>query len=319
MTTGIMDRTRQKYVNKAPLYSVCAFLLLLVFNISWNAYADSKHNVVIITSSDSKYKHQTAGRILEKLDASGTRAMIISSDDIASSSQNGRTLYVAIGDNAIKSLHEFDSNAITLRLTSRKTPGSIYNSTKSDLITAQPDCKHIKLIKSINPDWTTVGVLSSIGSLDIAAALTKCAIRHNLNLQVYAITDNSDLLVTLETAVENNKALLAITDPLIYNKHTVKNILLTAYRHRKPVIGYSDSFVQAGAIAAIYTSPETVGDKAAEIISGFFDNNWQFDNNIYSTRDFSISTNTQVATSLDIVLPSEESIRKSINMMDKRP
>mgnify|MGYP000240577019 FL=1 len=136
---------------------------------------------------------------------------------------------------------------------------------------------------------------------------------------MYAITDNSDLLVTLEAAIEDNRVLLAITDPLIYNSHSVKNILLTAYRHRKPVIGYSDSFVQAGAVAAVYTSPQTVSDKAASIITDFFDNNWQFDRNIYSTNDFSVSVNRQVATSLEISLPKKENIRRSIERMSKQP
>ena len=159
-------------------------------------------------------------------------------------------------------------------------------------------------------------MLSSVDSLDIAAAFTKCTIRQNLNLNVYAITNESDLLKTLETAVEDNDILLAITDPFIYNSHTVKNILLTAYRHRKPVIGYSDSFVQAGAVAAVYTSPESIGIIAGRITSGFFDNNWQFNKNIYTTDDFSVSTNPQVATSLEITLPDKAFIRKNL---EKRP
>lgn len=311
--------TRQHSENKTSLLCARVFLLLLFINIPWSISSESLQNVVIITSSDSIYQHQTATRISNTLETSGARTMIISTDDIASSSTNGRTLYVTIGDNAIKSLHEFDSNAITLRITDKIMPKLKYTSAQSDLITAQPDCRHIQLIKSLDPDWSSVGVLSSIGSLDIAAALTRCAIKYNINLQVYAITDESDLLITLEAAVEDNKVLLAITDPLIYNSHTVKNILLTAYRHRKPVIGYSDSFVQAGAVAAIYTSPESAGDRAAEIISDFFDNNWQFNKSIYHTDDFSISTNKQVATSLEINLPTKESIRKSIERMEEKP
>ncbi len=316
MVSIIMSRMRQQYTNKTPAYPVYALLLCLIFSISSGVLADSKQNIVIISSSNSTYQKQTASKLHEKLEANGAMAMIISADDIISSSQNVKTLYVAIGEHAIKSLHEFDSHAFVLRINSRKIPGSKYTSAQSDLITAQPECRHIQLIKSLNPDWSTVAVLSSVDSLDIAAALTKCTIRQNLNLKVYAITDKSDLLETLETAVEDNDVLLAITDPFIYNSHTVKNILLTAYRHRKPVIGYSDSFVQAGAVAAIYTSPESIGNKASRIISGFFDNNWQFDKNMYSTDDFSISTNTHVATSLEIILPSKESIRKS---MEKRP
>lgn len=303
-------------MNSTPILSVFAFILLVLLSGSWDTHANSKHNIVIVSSSNSDFQKQTANSIRKNLEADGDMAIIISTDDIISSAQNVKTLYVAIGEYAIKRLHEFDSDAFVLRINSRIIPGTKYNSAKSDLITAQPECRHIELIKAINPDWTTVAVLSSIDSLDIAAALTKCTIRQNLNLNVYAIADKSDLLKTLETAIEDNKVLLAITDPLIYNSNTVRNILLTAYRQRKPVIGYSDSFVQAGAVAAVYTSPGSIASKASTIISDFFKNNWQFNKNIYSTDDFSISTNTQVATSLEIVLPSKESIRKSL---EERP
>ncbi|UCB54405.1 MAG: hypothetical protein JSW45_10720 [Thiotrichales bacterium] len=284
-----------------------------------SSFADIAHNVVIVTSSDSSYQRRTAGRIRENLEEKGARTMVVSADSIASITPNGRTLYVAIGDEAINNLNRFDADAMALRMTSREMPNRRYTSTKADLITAQPDCRHIRLIRSIDPGWSTIGVLSSIESLDIAAALTKCSIRHNINLQVYAITDTTDLLKTLETAVVKNKVLLAINDPLIYNSNTVKNILLTAYRHRKPVIGYSDSFVQAGAVAAVYTSPESAADKAVSIVSKFFENSWQFGKKRYYTDDFSISTNIQVSKSLDINIPDEDSIRRSIERMEKKP
>jgi ABC-type uncharacterized transport system substrate-binding protein len=310
-----MVRTKQQYENKTALYTVFAFLLLLISCASLDAFADSKNNIVIISSSNSNFQKQAASIIRDKLEANGDMAVIVSTDDIVLPDKNVKTLYVAIGELAIKSLHEFDSNAFVLRINSRMIPGTKYTSAQSDLITAQPVCRQIQLVKSLNPDWTNIAMLSSVDSLDIAAEFTKCTIRQNLNLNVYAIADESDLLRTLENAVDANKVLLAITDPFIYNRHTVKNILLTAYRHRKPVIGYSDSFVQAGAVAAVYTSPESIGDKASRIISGFFDNNWQFNKNIYSTDGFTISTNPQVATSLDIALPSKESIRKSLEQI----
>jgi ABC-type uncharacterized transport system substrate-binding protein len=292
-------------------------LLLLAFCMLTEVRAEGPMNVVIITSSNSNFQLQTAAAMRESLERDGARSLIISNEDFATSSQNEKTLYVAIGDRAINSLYKFDPDAFVLRVTSHKNHDNKYTSAQSDLITAQPECRHIQLIKSLNPSWSTVGVLTSVNSADIAAALIHCAIKYNLNLQLYAITDNSDLLVTLEAAIEDNKVLLAITDPLIYNSHSVKNILLTAYRHRKPVIGYSDSFVQAGAVAAVYTSPQTIGDKAARIILDFFENNWQFSKNIYTARDFSISINKQVAKSLDITLPAEKSIRKDIVRMSK--
>ena len=246
-----MNRTRQQSYGRKAIYPLAVLFLLFLSCAPSVITASGIHNVVIIMSSDSSYQQRVASRIREKMDAEGNRSMIISSRDIASIAPNGKTLFISIGTDAMKRLHAFDSNAMTLRIDDRIEDGRKYTSTKSDLVTAQPACRHILLIKAINPDWMSVGVLSSIHSADSAAALTRCAIEHNVNLRVYAITDRSDLLETLETAVEDNQVLLAINDPFIYNRHSIKNILLTAYRHRKPVIGYSESFVQAGAIAAV--------------------------------------------------------------------
>jgi ABC-type uncharacterized transport system substrate-binding protein len=288
-------------------------------SIAGYSSAEPRNHIVIITSSSSSYQQQTARIIQQQLEAANTITMRLSPEDIASSSNNNKTLYVAIGDRAIKKLHEFDNNAFVLRLASRQIPGIKYSSAQSDFITAQPTCKNVQLIKALNPEWDTVGVLASNNSLDVAAELTRCAIRLNINLQVYAIADDTDLLKTLETAVDNNKVLLAVTDPLIYNSNTVKNILLTAYRYRKPVIGYSESFVKAGAVAAVYTSAEYTAHTAARLISDFLKNNWQFDKNIYKADDFSLSVNRQVAESMEIPLPGEEVIINNIKSMGQQP
>lgn len=293
-----------------------AALLIALLQLSLAVYAEITYHIVIITSAESSYQTRIAGSIRKNLEADGARSVIVSAEDIGATHRNGKTLYIAIGEQAIEGLNNFDSNAIVLRIRNKAVPGTRYNSAKSDLITAQPACRHIKLAKAISSKWHSIGVLSSVESLDTAAALTRCAIQHNVNLLVYAITDKSDLMVTLEAAVKNNNALLAIPDPLVYNSYTVKNILLTAYRHRKPVIGFSESFVQAGAVAAVFTPPEVIGDRAFDVIVRFFGNNWQFDKKIYNTDDFSIATNKQVATSLDIELPDPESIRAAVIKME---
>jgi hypothetical protein len=314
-----MNKKKQAGTHIRSIFSIIAVLLFATLSIPTVSFAELKHHIVIITSSNSSYQQKTARIIQQRLEENNAITMLVSADNIASASNNNKTLYVAIGDRAITKLHEFDTNAFALRLTSRQLPGIKYSSAQSDLITAQPTCRSIQLIRAINPEWDSVGVLSSNNSLDIAAELTRCAIQQNINLQVYAISDDSDLLKTLEIAIENNKVLLAITDPLIYNSHSVKNILLTAYRHRKPVIAYSDSFVRAGAVAAIYTSPQYVGTTAAELISDFLQNSWQFDKNIYKPDDFSVSVNRQVASSLEINLPGEEELKESIKEMGQQP
>lgn len=314
-----MKMKGQACVRIRSIASILVVLLLAIPGIPTDAFADIKNHIVIITSSRSSYQQQTAETIQQQLEKANAITMLVSAENIASSSNNNRTLYVAIGDKAIKNLHEFDPDAFALRLTSTQVSGIKYSSAQSDLITAQPVCRNTQLIKAINDRWDSVGVLSSKNSLNIAAELTRCAIQQNINLNVYAISDDSDLLKTLENAVENNKVLLAITDPLIYNSQSVKNILLTAYRHRKPVIAYSDSFVRAGAIAASYTSAQHAGATAARLVMNFLNNNWQFDKNTYRPEEFSVSLNRQVASSLEITLPSEEILIERIKKMDRQP
>jgi ABC-type uncharacterized transport system substrate-binding protein len=315
----MMNKMKNARHHLTSITSMLMVALLVLFITPFSSEAENKHNVVIITSTNSSFETLTAGIIQKKLESDNAITMLVSADDIATSSNNNKTLYVAIGDYAINKLQEFDENAFALRLTSNKVPGIKYTSAQSDFLTIQPACRNIQLIRAISPDWDSVAVLSSHNSLDIASELTRCAIQQNINLKVYAISDESDLLHTLETAIENNRTLLAITDPLIYNSHSVKNILLTAYRHRKPVIGYSESFVRAGAVAAVYTSPRYVGETAARIVSEFLKNNWQFDKNVYLPNDFSVSINRQVATSLELKLPRKEAIKSRIEAMDKQP
>jgi ABC-type uncharacterized transport system substrate-binding protein len=276
-------------------------------------------DVVIVTSSDSSFQEQAAERIQKKISGESTRATIVSADDMSSHSRDSNTVYIAIGKYAIEVMNDIDKNAALLRLNNKNIADTKYTSTRSDLITRQAACKHLQLIKAINPKWTTIAVLSSINSADATAELSKCAIKFNFDLNIYAITDETDLQKTLEKAVEYNKVLLAIEDPLVYNSRTVKNILLTSYRHRKPVIGYSDSFVQAGAVAAIFTPPETVADDAVRVLSDFFDNHWQFKRNVYRPSGFSVSTNAQVASSLEIALPDKATIMERIKEMGHKP
>lgn len=317
-----MDRKRQESSSNIATGLVVLVLALcsgLLLGVAKADLADSTRHVVIVTSSDSSYQQRTASRIQQNIDSADVQSLVISADELTTSPKHSNTVYVAIGERAITNLHNYASDAMVLRINNRKIHSTNYTSAQSDLITEQPACKNLQLIQALNPRWTTIGVLASINTLDTTAKLTICAIKYNLNLQVYAITDESDLLTTLETAVENNQVLLAIVDPLIYNSKTVKNILLTSYRHRKPVIGYSDSFVQAGAIAAVYTSPESAGDDAVNILSDFFANNWQFKQQIHRPSDFEVNTNSRVAGSLDIALPDQKTIVKRIRNMEDRP
>lgn len=288
----------------------------LVLSATTSVAADG--SVIIITSGNSRYQNSIAESIRDNLGDNYDEVSIIPGSGLKSDNRQDDSVYVTIGRANAEKFYASKIEAPVLHITD-KTIDTYTKHPSSQLLLAQHRCREVALIKSANDKWKDIAILSSIHSLDKATELTKCAIRHNINLSIYAISDMKDLARTLGDAVEDNDAILAVADSLIYNRHTIKNILLTSYRSRRPIIGYSKSFVDAGAITGIYASTESVGRQATEIIDNFIFNDRKFERDIYYPDDFSIKINHQVARSLDIVLPAEPVLKRLIlNLEDDR-
>jgi putative ABC transport system substrate-binding protein len=158
---------------------------------------------------------------------------------------------------------------------------------KISLLTSKPNSSHIEQIKSLGK-------------------------KHKLNLSINTISPNENLIKELSTILPSSDALFASPDPLIFNRKTAKSILLTAYRYRVPVIGYSQSYVKAGSLAAVYSTPDQIAEHASEIIINTINGNSV---GRHYPKYFSVSINKHVAHSLGILVPDESIIKKKIQRM----
>jgi hypothetical protein len=95
-----------------------------------------------------------------------------------------------------------------------------------------------------------------------------------------------------------NQVLLAMPDSAVYNADNIRNILLSTYRHKQGVIGFSADMVKAGALASTWSSIEDINAQVAEMAAAFVAGGSlappQF------PRYFSTIVNLGVARSLDI-------------------
>jgi hypothetical protein len=95
-----------------------------------------------------------------------------------------------------------------------------------------------------------------------------------------------------------NEVLLAMPDSAVYNAENIRNILLSTYRHKQGVIGFSADMVKAGALASTYSDIEDINAQVAELAEVFVATGElappQF------PRYFSTIVNEGVARSLDI-------------------
>jgi len=108
-----------------------------------------------------------------------------------------------------------------------------------------------------------------------------------------------------------------LPDPVIYNKNTIRGILLSTYRKKLPIIGFSRAYVKAGAIAAVYSKPEQISKQTASIADTFL-RTGSFKQNSYQPADFSIAINKKLAKSLGIKIKSEADIINQIIKAERK-
>jgi hypothetical protein len=69
--------------------------------------------------------------------------------------------------------------------------------------------------------------------------------------------------------VAPNEVLLALPDSEVYNPENIRNILLSTYRRKQAVIGFSADMVKAGALATTYSGIEDINAQVAEVAAQF--------------------------------------------------
>ena len=172
----------------------------------------------------------------------------------------------------------------------------------------QPLNRQIAFVRQLLPGSTRVGML-----LSEEMRSTLPPIRQSLSAAGYTldteIIDADDALLPAANALFPRVQLLLTTpDPKIYKRDNIKTILVTSYRHKKPVIAFSSSFVTAGALAAIYSSPPQIARQAADLI---IEHGIALPAPVYPSQ-FSIAINRNVADALNLEIADEPAIRRAL-------
>jgi ABC-type uncharacterized transport system substrate-binding protein len=225
-------------------------------------------------------------------------------------------LIVAVGTKAATKLNSFKSKlpVIYSLIPSHSYPAIKSASTsnnKSAIYIDQPIRRQLQLIKSALPEKKRVGVILGKHSGISKGRLQK--IMRNMGLQPIVIKTNaSDIRASLKKVYSKVDALLAQPDPSVYNRSTVMTVLLTGYRHNVPVFGYSAAFVRSGAAAAIYSSPNNIGQQIGEEIISFISSDHRKLSPAGFPKYYSVDTNRRVINSLKIAVPSTNKIKARV-------
>ncbi|BBP01501.1 ABC transporter substrate-binding protein [Sulfuriferula nivalis] len=180
----------------------------------------------------------------------------------------------------------------------------------------QPWERQVELIHVVLPSATKVGVLYSAPlNLDMAS-LSKALSHRGLELESQILKAPDGLFVNLDTLLDSSDVLLAVPDSEIYSSYNIRNILLTTYRHGVPLIGLSQAYVNAGALSAVFSTPEQIAAQASTVTLAFAQTH-QLPEPQYPSL-FTVAVNPEVARTLSVPIQSAEMVKLQMDSTKER-
>jgi putative ABC transport system substrate-binding protein len=120
----------------------------------------------------------------------------------------------------------------------------------------------LRLAQSISPNPTRVGLLIHEDADLLALGLDAEALQASELVVTRSAGSDEEIMQDLASLLEKSDALIAIPDARLYGPQNFRHVLLSAYRQRKPVIGFSGAGVRAGCLMAPYVNGEDLADAA---------------------------------------------------------
>jgi ABC-type uncharacterized transport system substrate-binding protein len=171
----------------------------------------------------------------------------------------------------------------------------------SALYLDQPLSRQLELIRVALPAAKNVGVLWGPESKSKEPFLKALAATKLLSLVEGRVSGDSFLFPQLKKVLADADVLLALADQQVFNPQTIQNILLASFRAQVPMVGFSPAYVRAGALLAIFSTPEQIGRQSAALAKDVLQGKGLPATPLYPSN-FSVMVNDHVARSLGLSL-----------------
>ena len=303
-----------------------AMHLVLLWALCMPILASAFTGITIIMSAPTQTNLAFVEEFKRELANSRNAAIKVRAIDLDESkrlvvAENGE-LVIALGVRALEMASQLKPTTLVLGVF---TPLPVFNAVMeksrrdlgnfSAIVLDQPYQRQMALVKTVLPESRSLGILLGSASVSNSEALREEGEKKGLRINMESITQESELIPKLNQILQSNDSLLAVPDPIVYSRETVQPILLTSYRYQKPVFGFSQSYVKAGALAAVYSTTAQLAKQAVEITVRS-----QQQQNILlppqPPKYFSVSINQQVARALNITPDREEVVEKKLMSLE---
>ena len=270
--------------------------LLAVLGLCWSLAAQAEHvdgfRFHIVTGDDSAQTRRIADDLYKRLAplAASFRTEL---------AQRRRLVYIAIGPVALRdAARRNDDSVVISAFTSSQVVQAVAaaspHKNRITAVYAEPaPADQLRLIELLYRRPLRVTAVIGAETQHLQPLLRGAA--PGLKLEEMAVGEDINRILNRIAPAD---VLLAMPDSGVYNTDTIRNILLSTYRHKQGVVGFSADMVKAGALATTYSEIEDIDAQVAELALAFATSGElpapQF------PRYFSTIVNDGVARSLDL-------------------
>lgn len=186
----------------------------------------------------------------------------------------------------------------------------------SAILLDQPAERQIALLRLALPDWRRIALLAGNHEDARVRSLADAARAQQFEVRESRVGSERDLYAALQSVLVEPAILIATPDAQIFSSLTIQNVLLTAYRHRSPVVGFTAAYVRAGALISLYSTPSQIGQQASELVIEALQGHPL--PAVQSPSRFEVAVNTNVARSLGIELDRAENLTAALIRLEGR-
>jgi ABC-type uncharacterized transport system substrate-binding protein len=309
------------------IYRVAASLVLSLCMCYQPASAGTP-NILLVASADTVIyqRFQAAFRTQWTQPGGATLppTIYLDNDRLDSSViQAGTDLIVTIGSKAARTIAGM---TLDIPVLNTVIPESVYRS----LPTADVDCRRqtaifidqpirrqYMLASLMFPQLDNMGILLGPVSAGRLAEINKLQSDVLQQLTVMEVAKNDSTMIVGRDLIATADLFIAINDPVILSRENAKWLLYVAYQKQVPVIGFSKTYVKAGAAAAVFSEPEQIARQSAELARHWGSSPGRCLPSPSHAKYFNVTINHAVSQSLGSSLRNEDELVRLIMEQEK--
>ena len=284
---------------------IVRFLILVLLMTAWLARADTVVSVFVPDQKAANKEFSEAlQRALARLSVTVSVREVQAIDGVVAGG-----LVVAVGSQAFQEAQRKSAGrAVIGAMLPRHAYERVLQQAAAGVPTSavfldQPEERQLALVSLLPGPPATIGVIRSDNAVISWARLRAAAARYRFKLQEESLSADSDLAAAIQNVSGQTDVILATPDPAVFSPQTISGILLSAYRSRVPLVGFSPAYTRAGALLSLHSSVQQLAAQTAEMVRVVAAGGALPAPQV--PTHFEVSVNRQVARSLGVELPSE--------------